>query len=91
MCAILQSSHVHSQIVRLSTGSSSSRARVQEQDLLNDVFIPIPQKSLQKKISASLIKSTSDIWNCSQQYLFSYAKNQSRLGTVLTKDELRSV
>ena len=91
LCAILQSSHVHSQIVRLSTGSSSSRARVQEQDLLNDVFIPIPQKSLQKKISVSLIKSTSDIWNCSQQYLFSYAKNQSRLGTVLTKDELRSV
>lgn len=91
LCSILQSTYVHNQIVRLSTGSSSSRARVQEQDLLNDVFIPIPSKSLQKKISFSLLKSTSEIWNCSQKYLHLYASNQSYLGTTVSKDDLHSV
>ena len=91
LCSILQSTHVHNQIIRLSTGSSSSRARVQEEDLLNDVFIPIPSQAMQKRISTSLLKATTEIWNCSQKYLLSYVNNQSHLGTALTKDDIRNV
>lgn len=91
LCAILQSTHVHNQIVRLSTGSSSSRARVQEEDLLNDVYIPIPDEELQRRISTSLVESTSEIWECSQKYLHSYTNNQLLLGTELKKDDLRGV
>jgi type I restriction enzyme M protein len=49
LCALLQSDHVRNQIVRLATGSSSSRARVQEGDLLSDVFIPIPIERRKKR------------------------------------------
>lgn len=91
LCSILQSTHVHNQIIRLSTGSSSSRARVQEEDLLNDVFIPIPSQAMQKRISTSLLKATTEIWNYSQKYLLSYVNNQSHLGTALTKDDIRNV
>ena len=37
------------QIIRLSTGSSSSRARVQVEDLLNDVYIPVLDEKVQKE------------------------------------------
>ena len=91
LCAILQSSHVHNQIVRLSTGSSSSRARVQEDDLLADVYIPIPDKDLQKKLSASLAKTTMEIWECSQKFLVTYEENQQLLGSLVNKNDMRSV
>ncbi len=91
LCAILQSSHVHNQIVRLSTGSSSSRARVQEDDLLADVYIPIPGKDLQKRLSGSLAKTTMEIWSCSQKFLSTYEENQQLLGSLVNKNDMRSV
>ena len=50
ICAILQNEWVIKQIIRLSTGSSSSRARVQVEDLLNDVYIPVLDEKVQKEI-----------------------------------------
>ena len=91
LCAILQSSHVNNQIVRLSTGSSSSRARVQEEDLLSDVYIPIPEKALQKQLSESAMKTCVEIWECSQRFLGIYEKNQLALGSQVSKDDMRSV
>ena len=91
LCAILQSSHVNSQIVRLSTGSSSSRARVQENDLLSDVYIPIPDVSLQAKLSESLLSTSTNIWECAQNLLSVYEKNLRALGSDVCKDSMRSV
>lgn len=91
LCAILQSSHVNNQIVRLSTGSSSSRARVQEDDLLSDVYIPIPDKALQKQLSESAVKTSIEVWECSQKFLDIYEKNQLALGSKVNKDDIRSV
>ena len=91
LCAILKSTHVHNQVVRLSTGSSSSRARVQEDDLLNDVYIPIPSEEHQKEINDSLVDTTKEIWECSQRYLRTYTNNQLLLGTEIRIDDLRGV
>jgi len=91
ICAILQSMHVNDQIVRLSTGSSSSRARVQVDDFLNDVFIPIPDKDIQTQISKSTISTMQAIWVSSQHFLENYEKNQRHLGCILYKDGLRSI
>lgn len=91
LCSILQSEHVKNQIVRLSTGSSSSRARVQEKDLLEDVYIPIPDVKLQQQLSQSTFQSSLEIWECAQSLLTIYANNQSSLGSELTKDSMRSV
>ena len=74
ICAILQSDLVIKQIVRLSTGSSSSRARVQVEDLLNDVYIPVLPQAVQKEISDSTYDTTKKIWSQAQKFLKSYAK-----------------
>lgn len=91
LCSILQSEHVKNQIVRLSTGSSSSRARVQEDDLLADVYIPIPDENLQVQLSSSALKTSLEIWDCAQRYLTVFSKNQNALGTQVSKDSIRSV
>ena len=91
LCVIMQSSHVNNQIVRLSTGSSSSRARVQENDLLSDVYIPIPDESLQAKLNRSLFTASREIWNCAQNLLNVYEENLKALGTEVSKNNMRSV
>lgn len=91
LCSILQSVHVKNQIIRLSTGSSSSRARVQEDDLLADVYIPIPDEILQHELSDSIMKTSMEIWECSQKYLQVYTENQLSLGSEISKDSMRSV
>lgn len=91
LCSILQSSHVKNQIVRLSTGSSSSRARVQEDDLLSDVYIPIPDSMIQEKLSKSLEKTSREIWECAQRLLEIYEENMQALGCMVSKDNMRSV
>lgn len=91
ICSILQSELVNNQIVRLSTGSSSSRARVQVEDLLNFVFIPIPSEKIQKHISDSTYTAMKNIWNQSQLFLDTYEENQKILGTNIRKDNLRGI
>jgi len=88
---LLQSQHVRNQIVRLSNGSSSSRARVQEDDLLDNVFIPLPDEETQKKLSAISYSNTMDYWNASQIILNGFVESQNILGSDLQKDLLRSV
>lgn len=89
--SILQSDLVQNQIVRLSTGSSSSRARVQPDDLLNDVYIPIPTEEIQHQISSSNEASMLEIWEYAQKYLAVYTSNQAKLGTELCIGDLRSI
>ena len=91
ICAILQNELIIKQIVRLSTGSSSSRARVQVDDLLNDVYIPVLSSDVQKEISESTYDTAKKIWNQAQKFLKSYAKNQKLLGGDVDKDNLRGI
>lgn len=91
ICAILQNEWVIKQIIRLSTGSSSSRARVQVEDLLNDVYIPVLDEKVQKEISDSTYSVSKKLWNLSQKILKSYVKNQKNLGGDVDKDQLRGI
>ena len=91
ICAILQNEWVIKQIIRLSTGSSSSRARVQVEDLLNDVYIPVLDEKVQKEISDSTYSVSKKLWNLSQKILKSYVKNQKILGVDVDKDQLRGI
>ena len=91
LCAILQNENIIKQIVRLSTGSSSSRARVQVEDLLNDVYIPVLDETLQEKISKSTYDTSRKIWKQSQKFLQSYEKNQKLLGGCVDKNSLRGI
>ncbi len=91
LCALLQSDIVTKQLVRLATGSSSSRARVQVQDFLNDVYIPILPVEQQKQISDTTYKAVLKIWKQSQSYLRVFEKNQKSIGTDLNKNLLRGI
>lgn len=91
ICAILQNEWVIKQIIRLSTGSSSSRARVQVEDLLNDAYIPVLDEKVQKEISDSTYSVSKKLWNLSQKILKSYVKNQKILGGDVDKDQLRGI
>ena len=91
ICALLQNENVIRQIVRLSTGSSSSRARVQVEDLLNDVYIPILGEKTQKKISDSIYKMSKKIWNQAQQLLKNYQENQKLLGSEIDTSKFRGI
>ena len=91
LCAILQNETVIKQIVRLSTGSSSSRARVQVEDFLNDVYIPVLDEELQGEISKSTFDTSRKIWKQAQVFLKSYEKNQKLLGGYVDKDNLRGI
>lgn len=91
ICALLQNQNTTRQIVRLSTGSSSSRARVQADDLLNDVYIPVLDVNTQKTISDSMYKSMKCVWEQSQKLLKIYEKNQRLLGSEINKDNLRGI
>lgn len=91
ICALLQNEYIIKQVVRLSTGSSSSRARVQVDDLLNDVFIPILPQDTQKEISDTTLSTAKKIWNQSQKFLTAFEKNQKLLGGQVDKDGLRGI
>jgi type I restriction enzyme M protein len=91
MAAILQSDPVREQLVRIATGSSSSRARVQEDDFLKSVFIPIPLKKTQKKIDQKMKSFLSGYWKTSQEYLNNFVECQNDLLTIIDKDKMPSI
>lgn len=91
LCALLQNENVIKQIVRLSTGSSSSRARVQVEDLLNDVYVPILDEKSQREISTSVYNTSQKIWEQAQKLLKTYKKNQKLLGSDIDTNSFRSI
>ena len=90
LVALLQSQLVRLQIVRLSTGSSSSRARVQD-DFLANVFIPVPDVAIQKQLSDNAYINMIDYWNTSQQVLGRFVDSQKALGNKIDRNLLRTV
>ena len=91
LAAILQSDLVRSQLVRLATGSSSSRARVQEDDFLKAVFIPVPDAKTQKILHNKMKKILSDYWKTAQSFIKDFIDCQKQLLSDINKDRLRSI
>lgn len=91
LSAILQSDHVKSQLVRLATGSSSSRARVQETDFLNAVFIPIPDEKVQKDIERKMKQMYKRYWDVSQSFLKDFVSIQKEMLSDIDINELRTI
>lgn len=91
LCAILQSSFVQKQIVRLSTGSSSSRARVQPEDFLNEVYIQIPDQNIIKYIQSTYPDVIENYWNASQKFLNDFVKIQNLIGATVDKNKINKV
>ena len=91
LAAILQSDLVKSQLVRLATGSSSSRARVQETDFLNAVFIPIPDDASQSKIERKMRAMYKKYWDISQSFLKDFVMIQNELMSDININKLRTI
>jgi type I restriction enzyme M protein len=91
LAAILQSDLVKSQLVRLATGSSSSRARVQEIDFLNAVFIPIPDNTAQERIENKMKKMYKKYWEVSQAFLKEYVSIQKEFMSDININKLNTI
>lgn len=91
LCSLLQSDMVKNQIVRLSTGSSSSRARVHYNDLLEYVYVPVPDEDFQENINDTYISILNGYWNASQTFLKNYVEVQKQLASTIDKNSFRSV
>ncbi|OFO52341.1 N-6 DNA methylase [Porphyromonas sp. HMSC077F02] len=89
LAAILQSELVKSQLIRIATGSSSSRARIQQDAFLNSVFIPIPDLATQRKIHRNMSKAYNDYWEASQKFLKNYTECQKALLTDIDINNIR--
>lgn len=88
LCALLQSEHVCKQIVRLATGSSSSRARVYENDLLEYVYIPVPDQKLQEQIAERQKNIYFDYWEAAQKFLAGYSITHKQLFSELDNESI---
>lgn len=91
LSAILQSDLVRSQLVRLATGSSSSRARVQENDFLKAVFVPIPDDATQLRIERRLKQMHKKYWELSQSFLKDFVSIQKEFMSIIDINNLRTI
>ncbi len=91
LCALLQSEHVCKQIIRLATGSSSSRARVYEDDLLEYVYVPVPDSNLQEQIAERQKSIYSEYWHASQKFLKGFVETHNQLLSSFEKEEMNGV
>lgn len=91
LCALLQSEHVCKQIIRLATGSSSSRARVYEDDLLEYVYVPVPDSNLQEQIAERQKNIYSDYWYASQKFLKGFVETHNQLLSSFEKEDMNGV
>lgn len=91
LCALLQSEHVCKQIIRLATGSSSSRARVYEDDLLEYVYVPVPDSNLQEQIAERQKNIYSDYWHASQEFLKGFVETHNQLISSFEKEDMNGV
>lgn len=91
LCALLQSEHVCKQIVRLATGSSSSRARVYEDDLLEYVYVPVPDCGLQNQIAVRQKDIYTKYWDASQKFLKGFVETHAQLLSSFEKEDMNGV
>lgn len=91
LCALLQTDNVRWQLVHVANGSSSSRARVDDIAMLNEIYVEIPEKNDQKQIADSLRNIVDGLWNASQNFLNEYQSIQEKLGSSFSKDDTKRV
>ena len=91
ICALLQNENVIKQIALwIVNWFSSSRARVQVEDLLNDVYIPILSEDSQKQISDSIYK-ISKKYGSGSKIIENISKNQKLLGSEIDINNFRGI
>lgn len=91
LAAILQSDHVRAQAARIATGSSSSRARVHEDDLPIEVLVPVPNAADQAALGKAFRDANNDYWRASQRYADMFELMQTKLDSGGRKGSLRRV
>ncbi len=91
LCAILQSSTVQNQMIRLTTGSSSSRERIYPEEFLNEVYVPVLPIEVLEVLHNNIEKITKDLWDISQNYLLKCQENQQLLGENFSLEDIRSI
>ncbi|KAA6340779.1 putative type I restriction enzymeP M protein [termite gut metagenome] len=91
LCALLQSKAVKNQLVRLATGSSSSRARVPENDMLEFVYIPIPTKEIQEKINMIFKQILDNYWNSSQKFIDGFIEIHNELMSDFQRNDINKI
>lgn len=87
---ILRSDTIKKQIVRLGVGSSSSRARVYDDDL-ETIRIPILDEDTLTNLAKITRENTQTIWDSSQKYIENYVKMQSSLHETENKNNFRTI
>lgn len=87
---ILRSESLKKQIVRLGVGSSSSRARVYEEDL-ETIRIPILDESNLKKLAELTINNAEQIWLESQKYIDNHIEMQALLNELEDRNSFRTI
>lgn len=91
LCALLQSKAVKNQLVRLATGSSSSRARVPETDMIEYIFIPVPDEKKQEEIDKKYKKILNDYWDTSQKYIDGFVGIHESLMSDFEKNDINKI
>jgi type I restriction enzyme M protein len=91
LCALLQSKAVKNQLVRLATGSSSSRARVPETDMIEYVYIPVPEDLVQENIHVNYKRILNDYWDYAQKYVNGFVEIHADLMSDFEKNDINKV
>lgn len=91
LCALLQSKAIKNQLVRLATGSSSSRARVPEEDMLDFVYIPVPEASVQERIHDKYKTISEEYWNASQKFIDGFIELHGVLMSDFQRNDINKI
>ncbi|HPG07928.1 MAG TPA: N-6 DNA methylase [Saprospiraceae bacterium] len=91
LCILLQSKAVKNQLVRLATGSSSSRARVPESDMLEYVYVPIPKEYQQMHIHNKYKEIIENYWLVSQRFINGFVEIHDMLMSDYKKDDINKI
>lgn len=91
LCALLQSKAVKNQLVRLATGSSSSRARVPEDDMIEFVYIPVPEIEVQERIHEKYKAILDEYWNTSQNFINGFIEIHGELMSDFQRNDINKI
>lgn len=79
---------VKNQLVRLATGSSSSRARVPEDDMIEYVYIPVPETDVQERIHEKYKAILDEYWNTSQNFINGFIEIHGELMSDFQRNDI---
>ncbi len=78
-------------MVRLATGSSSSRARVPETDMIEFIYIPVPENEIQEIIHEKFKTILDNYWNTSQNFIAGFIDIHSQLMSDFQRNDINKI